>query len=156
MPDQGLAMAIADQSLSENWKRSFRHWHIGNSPWLASGLRQMGSTYEGKGRGRAREDRVMSVGEDNVLLSNGEPLVYDEREHTAALTTPDGIEVPLHLDDNGNVILPTPSQIEEMKANGEGEWVELPETSAPPPFPEEEWKQQEALRQLEEAARQQQ
>ena len=40
----------------------------------------------------------------------------------------------------------------ERIKNGEGEGAELPEPSAPPPFPEEEWKQQEALRQLEEEA----
>ena len=78
--------------------------------------------------------------------------------NTAALVTPDGIEVPRHLDDNGNMIIPTLAEIEEMKANGEGEWVELPEPSDPPSpqLTEEAWKMQEALRQLEDAARQQQ
>ena len=100
----------------------------------------------------------MDVGEDNVLLANGTPFVYDEREHTAALVTPDGIEVPLNLDDNGNVIIPTPAEIEEMIANGEGRYVEIPDENANQPprhITEEEWKQQEVQRILEESARQQ-
>ena len=105
-----------------------------------------------------RERIRMEVDENNVLLANGKPLVYDERGHTAGIITPDGIEVPLHLDDNGNVIIPTPAEIEEMIKNGEGKYVGIPDENAnqPPPYiTEEEWKQQEALRMLEEAARQQ-
>ena len=51
--------------------------------------------------------------------------------------------------------IPTPAEIEEMKANGEGQRGEPPEASAPilPNLTEEEWKMQEAMRQLEEAAR---
>ena len=110
-----------------------------------------------KGLAKDRANRQLSVGEGNVLLANGKPIVYDKREHVASITAPDGFQVPLNLDADGKVIIPTPSQIEEMKANGEGEWVELPEWPAPPPpqLTEEEWKMQEALRQLEEAARQQ-
>ena len=106
---------------------------------------------------RMRNPEV-GVGEDNVLLANGNPFVYDEKEHTAALVTPDGIEVPLHLDDNGNVIIPTPSEIEEMIENGEGRYVEIPAENANQPprrITEEEWQMQEAQRMLEEAARQQ-
>ena len=65
--------------------------------------------------------------------------------------------MPLSRGDNGEVIIPTPAEIEEMKANGEGEWVELPEPSAPrpPQLTEEEWKMQEDWRMIQEAARQQ-
>ena len=102
------------------------------------------------------ENFEMDVGEDNVLMHNGQPIKYREGEHVASITTPDGFRVPLNLDEDGKVIIPTPSQIEEMKANGEGEWVELPELPADQtPLTEEEWKMQEALRMLEEAARQQ-
>lgn len=103
------------------------------------------------------ENFEMDVGKDNVLMHNGQPIKYREGENIASIITPDGYEVPLHLDEDGKVIIPTPSQIEQMKANGEGEWVELPERTAPPThqLTEEEWKMQETLRQLEEAARQQ-
>ena len=106
-----------------------------------------------------RENRQMSVGEGNVLMANDRPVISAEGDgFFADITTPDGFQVPLIRGDNGEVIIPTPAEIEEMKANGEGEWVELPELSAPPPpqLTEEEWKMQETLRQLEEAARQQQ
>ena len=103
--------------------------------------------------------RMLGVDENNMLLDNGHPIEYREGENTAALITPNGIEVPLHLDEDGKVIIPTPSEIEEMIANGEGRYVGTPDENAnqPPPYlTEEEWKQQEALRQLKEAARQQQ
>ena len=102
--------------------------------------------------------RMLGVDENNVLLDNGQPLKYREGENTAALITPDGIEVPLHLDDNGNVIIPMPTEIEEMIKNGEGKYVGIPDENSnqPPPYiTEEEWKLQEAQRMLEEAARQQ-
>ncbi len=105
-----------------------------------------------------RESRIISVGEGNVLLDNGQPIEYREGENIAALITPDGFEVPLILDDNGNVIIPTPSEIEEMIENGEGKYVEIPDANSnqlPRHITEEEWKIQEALRQVEEAARQQ-
>ena len=102
-----------------------------------------------------RENRLTSVGEGNVLLDNGQSLEYRKGENIAALVTPDGIEVPLHLDDNGNMIIPTPSEIAEMIANGEAEWVGHP-IDTPPQLTEEEWNLQEVLRQLEEAASQQQ
>ena len=104
------------------------------------------------------ENFELDVGENNVLLANGKPLVYDEREHTAVIVTPDGIEGPLHLHDNSNVIIPSSSEIAEMLENGEGKYVETPDENSnqpPPHITEEEWKQQEALRQLEEANRQQ-
>ena len=138
--EEELDVGFSPLVISQGWQKAYDEWDAG---WNAIEAQE-------------RENRVMSVGEGNVLMADGRPVISAEGGFFASITTPDGIEVPLHLDDNGNVILPTPSQIEEMKANGEGEWVELPETSAPPPFPEEEWKQQEALRQLEEAASQQQ
>ena len=100
--------------------------------------------------------RMLGVDKNNMLLDNGQPIKYREGENIASITTPDGYRVPLNLDEDGKVIIPTPSQIEQMKANGEGEWVELPELPAPPTtqLTEEEWKMQEALRQLEEAASQ--
>ena len=101
-----------------------------------------------------RENRQVGVGEGNVLLANGRPVISAEGDgFVAYITAPDGYRVPLKRGNNGEVIIPTPSEIEEMKANGEGEWVELPEPAAPPPpqLTEEEWKMQEALRQLEEA-----
>lgn len=63
----------------------------------------------------------------------------------------------MNLDDDGKVIILTPSEIEEMIENGEGEYVGHPADNNQPqtPLAEEEWQQQEALRQLEEAARQQ-
>ena len=102
--------------------------------------------------------RLLGIGEDNVLLDNGQPLKYREGKNIAALVTPDGIEVPLHLDEDGKVIIPTPSEIEEMIANGEGRYVEIPDENANQPprhITEEEWQLQEAQRMLEEAARQQ-
>ena len=102
---------------------------------------------------------MLGVDENNVLLDNEKPIQYREGENIAALVTPDGIEVPLHLDDNGNVIIPSPSEIAEMIENGEGKYVGIPDENSnqPPPYiSEEEWKQQEAQRMLEEAARRQQ
>ena len=55
--------------------------------------------------------------------------------------------MPLSRGDNGEVIIPTPAEIAEMKANGEGEWVELLERPVPPAQTEEEWRMQETLRQ---------
>ena len=109
-------------------------------------------------RGEASIKRMLGVDENNVLLDNGQPIEYREGENIASITTPDGYEVPLHLDDNGNVIIPAPSEIAEMIENGEGKYVEIPdETSNQPPryISEEEWQLQEAQRMLEEAARQQ-
>ena len=100
----------------------------------------------------------MDVDENNVLLDNDKPIQYREGENFASIITPDGIEVPLYLDDNGNVIIPTPAEIEEMIKNGEGKYVGIPNENSnqPPPYiSEEEWKLQEAQRMLEEAARQQ-
>ena len=102
-----------------------------------------------------RENRVMSVSEGNVLMADGRPVISAEGDgFVAYITSSDGYRVPLIRGDNGEVIIPTPAEIEEMKANGEGEWVELPKPSAPPPsnLTEEEWKMQEALRMLEEEA----
>lgn len=76
-------------------------------------------------------------------------------ENVASIITPVGYEVPLSLDEDGRMIIPPPAEIEEIKADGEGKWVEPSELSAhpPPPLTEEEWKMQEAQRMLEEAAR---
>lgn len=101
------------------------------------------------------QKRLLGVGEDNVLLDNGQPIEYREGENIASIITPEGYEVPLHLDENGKVIIPTPAEIEEMKANGEGEYVGHPADANQQPLTEEEWKMQEAMRQLKEAARQQ-
>ena len=139
--EEELEVGFSPLVISPGWQESYDRWE---KQWIAQLFKD-------------RETRKISVGEDNVLLANGQPIEYREGENTASIITPDGIEVPLHLDEDGKVIIPTPSQIEEMKANGEGEWVELPERPAPPPpqLTEEEWKMQEALRMLEEAARQQ-
>ena len=102
--------------------------------------------------------RMLGVDENNVLLDNGQPIEYREGENIAALITPDGIEVPLHLDEDGKVIIPMPAEIDEMIENGEGKYVEIPDANSnqPPPYiSEEEWKLQEAQRMLEEAARRQ-
>ena len=102
------------------------------------------------------ENFEMDVGKDNVLLANGEPIEYREGENIASITTPDGYQVPLNLDADGKVIIPTPSEIDEMIVNGEAEWVGHPADDQPQtPLTEEEWKKQETLRQLEESARQQ-
>ena len=130
--------------ISPGWQKAYDEW---NQKWdIREEIERM-----------KRLNRELSVAEGNVLLADGKPIEYREGEHVASITTPDGYQVPLHLDDNGKVIIPTPAEIEEMKANGEGEWVGLPERTAPPPpqLTEEEWKMQEALRQLEDAARQQ-
>ena len=103
-----------------------------------------------------RENRLTSVGEGNVLLANGRPVISAEGDgFVAYITSSDGYRVPLSRGDNGEVIIPTPAEIAEMKANGEGEWVEPPELSAPPPpqLTEEEWKMQETLCQRGKAAR---
>ena len=131
--------------ISPGWQKAYDEW---NQSWdLREEIERM-----------KRLNRELSVAEGNVLLADGKPIEYREGENVASITTPDGYQVPLNLDADGNVIIPTPSQIEEMKANGEGEWVELPERPAlpPPQLTEEEWKMQEALRQLEAAARRQQ
>lgn len=93
--------------------------------------------------------RMLGVDENNVLLDNGQPIEYREGENIAGIITPDGYEVPLHLDDNGNVIIPTPSEIDEMINNGEGKYVEIPEENANQPprhITEEEWLMREAWR----------
>ena len=136
-----------------------RELEVGDSPLVISPGWQ--AAYEEKYPPTGSEaaiKRMLGVDENNVLLDNGQPIEYREGENIAALITPDGIEVPLLLDDNGNVIIPTPAEIEEMIENGEGKYVEIPDENAnqPPRYiTEEEWKIQEALRQVEEAARQQ-
>lgn len=122
-----------------------------------------------------RERNRMKVDKNNVLLAGGKPVLYDENRNVAGIITPDGYEVPLHLDEDGKVIIPTPAEIDEMIENGEGKYVGHPADApnqAPPPLDEEwkmealqrvlreaanrqEWKMQEARRILEEAARQQ-
>lgn len=81
-----------------------------------------------------RENRQVGVGEGNVLLANGQPVISAEGDgFVAYITSSDGYRVPLSRGDNGEVIIPTPAEIAEMKANGER--VKPPEPSAPPPFP---------------------
>ena len=108
--------------------------------------------------GEAAIKRMLGVDENNVLMDNGQSIKYRDGENIAGIITPDGYEVPLHLDEDGKVIIPTPSEIEEMIENGVGKYVGIPdENSNQPPayISEEEWKLQEAQRMLEEAARQQ-
>ena len=139
--EEELEVGFSPLVIRPGWQESYDRWE---EQYIAQFVKD-------------RESRIMSVGEGNVLLDNGQPIEYREGENTAALITPDGIEVPLHLDEDGKVIIPTPSEIEEMIANGEGRYVGTPDENAnqPPPYlTEEEWKQQEALRQLKEAARQ--
>ena len=57
----------------------------------------------------------------HVLDINGKPIVYVEREHVASLTTPDGYEAPLHLNEDGNVVVSVSAEIDEMIANREAE-----------------------------------
>ncbi len=67
----------------------------------------------------------MSVGEGNVLLANDQPFISAEGDgFFANITTPNSYQVPWRRGDNGEGIIPTPSEIEEMKATGEGKWVE--------------------------------
>ena len=140
-----LDLKVGDSPLviSQGWQAAYDEW---DRSW---NIRER----------HERQNRVMNVGEgNNVLMANDQPVISAEGDgFFANITTPDGFQVPLSRGDNGEVIIPTPAEIEEMKANGEGEWVEPPEPSAPPPpnLTEEEWKMQEALRMLEEAARQQ-
>lgn len=90
----------------------------------------------------------MEVDENNVLLAN--PSNTEKEKTSSPSSRQIGYEVPLHLDDNGNVIIPTPAEIEEMIANGEGEYVGRPEDANHPPsqLTEEEWKMQEARRMI--------
>ena len=137
-------LKVGDSPLVINpgWQKAYDEWE------------QQWYEFEAK----ERKNRRMGVGEGNVLMANDQPIISAEVDgFFVSITTPDGYQVPLRRGDNGEIIIPTPSEIEEMKANGEGEWVELPERpAAQTPLTEEEWKMQEALRMLEEAARQQQ
>ena len=137
MPDPGfsssngyreeLEVGFSPLMISPGWQSAYDKWNAG---WNAIEAEE-------------RKNRQLSVGKGNVLLANGKPIVYDKREHVASITTPDGFQVPLNLDADGKVIIPTPAEIEQMKANGEGEWVELPERpAAQTPLTEEEWKMQ--------------
>ena len=140
-----LDLEVGDSPLviSPGWQEAYDKW---DRRWLEI-------------ESEERQNRVINVGEGNVLMANDQPVISAEGDgFVAYITAPDGYRVPLSRGDNGEVIIPTPAEIEEMKANGEGEWVELHEPAAPPPpqLTEEEWKMQEALRMLEEAARQQQ
>ena len=140
--DIDLEVGDSPLVISPGWQAAYDEW---DRRWLEI-------------ESRERQNRLMNVGEGNILMANDRPVISAEGDGFAAyITAPDGYRVPLSRGDNGKVIIPTPSQIEEMKANGEGEWVELPERTAPPTpqLTEEEWKMQEALRMLEEAARQQ-
>ncbi len=140
-----LDLKVGDSPLviSQGWQAAYDEW---DRSWNIRERHEL-------------QNRVMNVGEgNNVLMANDRPVISAEGDgFFANITTPDGFQVPLIRGDNGEVIIPTPAEIEEMKANGEGEWVEPPEPSAPPPpnLTEEEWKMQEVLRMLEEAARQQ-
>ena len=141
--DPDLKVGDSPLVISLGWQEAYDKW---DRRWLEIEARE-------------RRNRQVGVGEGNVLMDNNQPVISAEGDgFFANITTPDGYRVPLIRVDNGQVIIPTPSEIEEMKANGEGEWVELPERPAPPPpqLTEEEWKMQETLRMLEEAARQQQ
>ena len=148
MPDPGFSSSngykeeleegFSPLVISPGWQAAYDEWNAG---WNAIEAEE-------------RKNRQLSIGEGNVLLDNGQPIKYREGEHVASITTPDGYRVPLNLDEDGKVIVPTPSEIDEMIANGEAEWVGHPADDQPQPT-EEEWKMQETLRQLEEAARQQ-
>ena len=139
--EEELEVGFSPLVISPGWQAAYDEW---DRRWLEI-------------ESEERQNRVMNVGEGNILMANGRPVISAEGDgFFAYITTPDGFQVPLIRGDNGEVIIPTPAEIEEMKANGEGEWVEIPERPAPPPpqLTEEEWKMQETLRQLEEAARQ--
>ena len=71
-----------------------------------------------------------------MLLTNSQPFISAEGDGFVAY-------------------IPTTAEIEEIKANDEGQRGEPPEPSAPilPNLTEEEWRIQESLRQLEESAR---
>ena len=130
------------QVISTGWQAAYDKW---DQRWLEIEVRE-------------RRDRQVGVGEGNVLMANDRPVISAEGDgFVAYITSSDGYRVPLSRGDNGEVIIPTPAEIAEMKANGEGEWVEPPDLSAPrpPQLTEEEWKMQEAQRMLEEAARRQ-
>ena len=80
-----------------------------------------------------RQNHVMNVGEGNVLMANGRPVISAQGHgFFAYIPSPDGYRVPLIHGDNGEAIIPTPAEIEEMKANGEGEWVEPSDPTASP------------------------
>ncbi len=134
-----LEVGFSSLVISRGWQAAYDEWN-----------RRLDEQEEWE-----NENRHFGVGEDNVLLVNGEPIVYDDRENVASIITPDGYEVPLLMDAEGRVVIPTPAEIEEMKTNGQGEWVEKPQKPNLLPLTEEEWKKQEALRQLEKSARQQ-
>ena len=94
--DSPLVISPGWQAAYDEWDRS---WNIRERP--------------------ERENRQVGIGEGNVLMANGRPVISAEGDgFFAYITTPDGYRVPLSRGDNGEVIIPTPSQIEEMKANG--------------------------------------
>ena len=127
------------------------------SPGWQAALRQMGSP---AGRKRTRRVGELRNGFRRRQHANAQRKAHHLRQRRTrrAHHHPDGYQVPLNLDDDGKVIIPTPSEIEEMIENGEGEYVGHPADNNQPqtPLTEEEWKMQEARRQQdEEAARQQ-
>ena len=98
-----------------------------------------------------RERNRMKVDKNNVLLAGGKPVLYDENRNVAGIITPDGYEVPLHLDEDGKVIVPTPGEIDDMIDNGEGKYV----GNRPAPQLDEDWKMEALQRVLREAANRQ-
>ena len=139
-----LEVGLSPLVISPGWQAAYDEW---DRQWNEREQEEWENPYP-----------EMDVGEDNVLMHNGQPIKYREGEHVASITTPDGFRVPLNLDEDGKVIIPTPSQIEEMIANGEGKYVGIPDENPNQPprrITEEEWQMQEAQRILEESACQQ-
>lgn len=62
------------------------------------------------------QPHFQSIGSDNQLLDqHGAPIIPSgDRRIEAVLVTPDGTQVPLNQGEHGELVLPTPAQIEEM------------------------------------------
>ena len=62
------------------------------------------------------QPHFQSIGSDNQLLDqHGAPIIPSgDRRIEAVLVTPDGTQVPLNQGEHGELMLPTPAQIDEM------------------------------------------
>ena len=110
---------------------------VDDSPLVISPSWQAAYDKWDRERNRTKIEDLSNRKMDNVLLAGGKPFLYDESRNIAGIITLDGYEVPLHLDEDGKVIIPTPAEIDEMIANGEGEYVGHPANTpnqAPPPL----------------------
>ena len=101
--EEGLKVGDSSLVISPGWQKAYDEW---DRRWDAFHAQE-------------RENRQMGVGEGNVLMANDQPVISAEGDgFVAYITSSDGYRVPLRRGDNGEVIIPTPAEIAEMKANG--------------------------------------